>query len=307
MNNLLILILTIILLLIIRIIFLKTNIGNSSIEGFDNSESKDKIAFCFLTIDNINKIDIWEEFLRGHEDKYSLYIHPKNPEKVDPKYQSNIIGNLIETKWGEISLVRATMNLFKAAFQNPDNKICVLVSDSCIPLNNFDYIYNELMINKDKSNIISPRNDTPQGYKFRHNALKMKDPNFIQFINFKKSSQWCAINRKSIEFLLTYDYTDLFSLMFAPDEHYFINIFDKFNFPYTTMNITFDNWIEPSEDRQKYKPFPKTYTDITDTDIIKARQSGALFFRKVVKESKVDTNYLFANNIGSPNIKIMYQ
>jgi hypothetical protein len=306
MNNLLILILTITLLLIIRIIFLKTNKDKKKIEGFENPGSTDKIAFCFLTIDNINKIDVWEDFFRGHEDKYSLYIHPKNPEKVDKKYKSNIIGNLIETKWGEISLVRATMNLFKAAFADPDNKLCVLVSDSCIPLNNFDYIYNELMINNDGDNIISLRNDTPQGYKIRHNSLKMKNPNFIKFINFKKSSQWCAINRKSIDFLLTYDYTDLFSLMFAPDEHYFINIFDKFNIPYKIMNITYDNWKEPSDDKEKYKAFPKIYTNINDTDIIKARQTGALFFRKVVKESKLDINYLLSNNIGSPNIKTMY-
>ncbi len=70
------------------------------------------------------------------------------------------------------------------------------------------------------------------------------------------------------------------------------------------MNITHDNWIDPSND-SKYKPFPKTYTEISDTDIIKARQTGALFFRKVVKETKVDTNYLLGNNVGSPNIRIM--
>jgi len=296
------LIITAIILLVLRIIFLKFK--NETKENFENPSTSDKIAFCFLTIDNIHKAELWEDFFKGHEDKYSIYLHPKNPEKVDPAYKKYILGNLVETKWGDISLVRATLNLFREAYKNQNNKICVLVSDSCIPLNNFDYIYNELMVNKDQSNIISIRNDTPQGYKYRHNSLKLKDPDFIPFINFKKCSQWCAINRKTIDFLLKYDYTDSFSLMFAPDEHYFINMFDKFKIPYNIMNITHDNWLEPSTDT-KYKPFPKTYTEISDTDIIKARQSGSLFFRKVVKETKLDTNYLFGNNIGSPNVRIM--
>mgnify|MGYP000223743036 FL=1 len=178
------LIITAIILLVLRIIFLKFK--NETKENFENPSTSDKIAFCFLTIDNIHKAELWEDFFKGHEDKYSIYLHPKNPEKVDPAYKKYILGNLVETKWGDISLVRATLNLFREAYKNQNNKICVLVSDSCIPLNNFDYIYNELMVNKDQSNIISIRNDTPQGYKYRHNSLKLKDPDFIPFINFKK-------------------------------------------------------------------------------------------------------------------------
>ena len=242
-NQVLVIVLIILLLVFIRFIILKTNNGNDEdgIEKFENQNSLDKIAFCFLTIDNIHKLEVWEQFFKGNEDKYSIYIHPKNPEKVSNKYKKNIIGNLVETKWGDVSLVRATLNLFKAAYQDPQNKMFVLVSDSCIPLNNFDFIYNELIVRKNKSNIISIRNDTPQGYKFRHNALKNKDPNFLPFINFKKCSQWCAINRDTIKKLINDDYTALYSLMFAPDEHYFVNIFDKFNIPYYIMNITNDN------------------------------------------------------------------
>jgi hypothetical protein len=186
MEKIQIIILTVILLVLIRsIILIITKNSTNYIEKFENQSAPDKIAFCFLTIDNIHKLDVWEQFFKGNEDKYSIYIHPKNPENVSNKYKKNIIGNLVETKWGDVSLVRATLNLFKAAYQDPQNKMFVLVSDSCIPLNNFDFIYNELIVRKNKSNIISIRNDTPQGYKFRHNALKNKDPNFLPFINFK--------------------------------------------------------------------------------------------------------------------------
>lgn len=281
----------IILLLLIFIRFIILNNQQNEIEKFTNPNNTDKIAFCFLTIDNINKSDVWEEFFKGNEDKYSVYMHPKNPENISDEYKKYIINDLVETKWGDVSLVRATLNLFKAAFQDPKNKMFVLVSDSCIPIYNFNYIYNELMINRNKSNIISIKSSTPQEYQYRHNALQTSDPNFLPLDNFKKCSQWCAINRNSIEKIINVDYTDLYSSMPAPDEHYFINICDKFNIPYQNMTITFDNWKDPSI--SKYRIFPKTYLDVNKGDINKAREEGTLFFRKVVSETKVNITELF--------------
>jgi len=41
-----------------------------------------KIAFLFLTLSNPNFPDIWDKYFKGNEDKYSIYIHPKNPNEV---------------------------------------------------------------------------------------------------------------------------------------------------------------------------------------------------------------------------------
>ena len=77
-----------------------------------------KIAFLFLTLDNPNFPKIWNSYFRGHKDKYSIYIHPKFPEKVTWK-KKDIIHNLHETAWGFIT--RSYIELLKEAFKDSDN------------------------------------------------------------------------------------------------------------------------------------------------------------------------------------------
>ena len=77
-----------------------------------------KIAFLFLTLDNVNFPKIWDEYFKGHENKYNIYIHPKYPEKVF-WHKENIIKNLKETAWGFIT--KAYIELMKAALEDKDN------------------------------------------------------------------------------------------------------------------------------------------------------------------------------------------
>ena len=80
-----------------------------------------KIAFLFLTIDNVRIPKIWEYYFKDNYDKLNIYCHPKNPEKVTIEWQKrNIINNLTNTKWGHFT--NAILNLFKAALKNKDNK-----------------------------------------------------------------------------------------------------------------------------------------------------------------------------------------
>ena len=79
------------------------------------------IAFCFLTVDNLNKPDIWEHFFKNvNKDKYNIYIHNKNNFKG--KFDRYKIDNICETEWGSVSLVRATLKLFEEAFKDNKNK-----------------------------------------------------------------------------------------------------------------------------------------------------------------------------------------
>lgn len=50
-----------------------------------------KIAFLFLTIDNPHFPKLWDSYFRGNKEKYTLYIHPKNREKVTWKNKNIII------------------------------------------------------------------------------------------------------------------------------------------------------------------------------------------------------------------------
>jgi hypothetical protein len=200
-----------------------------------NIDKNSKIAFCFLTMGDIHQLNVWKDFFKGHENEYNIYIHPKFANKVSNSFKKYIIKKRLDTKWGDISLVNATIELFRAAYKDPTNKFFVLISDSCIPLYNFDFIYNYIL--STNSNICPIMYFEPPKLKYRYTALK--DINFIPYKKFQKTSQWCIMKRDAVEFLIDQDnnYTDLYSNMFAPDEHYFINMFDKFHIKYINKSI----------------------------------------------------------------------
>ncbi|KAH9798525.1 hypothetical protein KPL71_000038 [Citrus sinensis] len=72
-----------------------------------------KVAFMFLTPGNLPFENLWEKFFH--------------------------------VAWGRISMLDAEKRLLAHALLDPDNQQFVLLSDSCIPLHNFDYVYNYLM------------------------------------------------------------------------------------------------------------------------------------------------------------------
>ena len=41
-----------------------------------------KIAFLFLTLDNINWPQFWNNYIIKNKDYLNIYVHPKNPEKI---------------------------------------------------------------------------------------------------------------------------------------------------------------------------------------------------------------------------------
>ena len=77
-----------------------------------------KIGFCFLVYNTIYNKDLWDQFFgRANASDYGIYVHPKYPtRKYDIPRKSQIISETIDTKWGDISLVKATHLLFEKAF-----------------------------------------------------------------------------------------------------------------------------------------------------------------------------------------------
>jgi len=281
-----------IILILIVLIFAGTVKTKNLKEGFEGEPARDKIAFCFLTVGDNHKYQIWEKFLKGKEGLYNIYVHPKHPDRVKSFFKNHIIPGYdhVQTKWGDISLVKATLKLFKTALADPSNKMFVLVSDSCIPIYNFDHIYNELI--SSQTNIISPHSQQNQYTILRYNQIK--DKKFLPKSKFRKVSQWLAVNQETAHFLVTTNHTNQYQNMFCPDEHYFANVLDKYNKPYEKRKLNFDNWDDPSLD-PRFRPYPKTYTEISSSDLKKVRSSGALFFRKIISETKVNLQDLFEN------------
>ena len=91
------------------------------------------ICLLFLTYSNITHIDAYDSYLEN----CNIYIHPKYPENVVSSLKKYIIPTLIETKWGDKSIIHATLELLKESYKNNDNKWFILCSEDMFPLVNY--------------------------------------------------------------------------------------------------------------------------------------------------------------------------
>jgi hypothetical protein len=244
-----------------------------------------KIAFCFLTIGNIKQPKLWYKFFKGHEDKCNIYIHNKNNfvDKQD-KFHKFSLKQRVPTRWGHISLVEATLLMFKQAFiSDKENTFFILLSDSCIPLYNFDYIYEK--ISKVNNNII---NVIPNRQIGRFSSFR--NPQFFEKKTFFKQEQWICLHRITLKMYLdSLYYLNVFGNSFdVPDEHYFINIAYKHKISFISQPITFTNWKDNDSGNH-----PKLYNKLTVDEIesIKKENPTVFFMRKISSDCKLP-NYL---------------
>jgi hypothetical protein len=215
MNNKLYLILFILVLAIIIFFIYKNNI-----ESFESNKiNNKKIAFCFLIYDSINHEKLWYEFFRNiNKDKYNIYIHYKENKPLEyfEEYKINE-EDIIETEWCKNSLVKAQIKLYEYAMRDKENYKMIMVSNSCIPLKNFDYIYN--FLTKDNYGYY---NEMPFGFFIR----KYLEYSFYNnFSNINKASQWSIINRQiAYTFINSKNINKLKRTnLICPDEIFFIS------------------------------------------------------------------------------------
>ncbi len=270
------------------IIFLIIYLHLKKNDNFTNLNSEKKIAFLFLITDIINKEDLWYDFFKNiDQNKYSIYIHYKTNDQL--KYFNDYkIKNIIETKWADISLVKAEQNLLKEALKDDNNYKFIFVSGSCIPIKDFNYIYDFL---------------TRDNYSYFNNMIKRQ--------NIYKTFQWCILNREHAE-IIGKDITEInkYNDTRAPDETYILTTLKKLNDKNIIINMspdTFttyanwgDGWIIFNDDfSNKYKKFnsdvqkqfmfinkyPYNYTNINDTELkYLVNDTKCLFMRKITKD-----------------------
>jgi len=247
-----------------------------------------KIAFLFLIYDILNLEELWRIFfLNLDKNKYTIYIHFKN--NVSLKYfEQYKLKNCIETKYADISLVCAQNILLEEALKDKNNEHFIFLSNSCVPFKNFEFIYNKLSIDKSYFNIIPQEQCFPRCDYLLNNIEKK---------NIQKSSQWCILNRKHSEIIISYpnsEYIKLYKNIYAPDEICYITIIFINNLQeeiITTPNsannaTTFTNW-----EGMDYA-FPsnrglKNYTFISEEEIHHLINSDCLFGRKFNRDCLV--------------------
>jgi hypothetical protein len=240
-----------------------------------------KIAFCFLIYDSINQEELWYTFFKNVDmNKYNIYIHFKYNKQLQ-YFEKYKLDNCIQTKYAHISLVHAHNVLFKKAFEDGCYKM-INLSQACVPLKSFDYIYN--FLTKDD---LCHFNIAPHSSCFPrcNNLLKYYDRQNIQ-----KSSEWFILNRKICKLVIDYDKTLIntqYSCIKCPEEHYFITTVFANNLQseiITTPNLandatTFTNWNDMNYKYISEKDL-KNYSYIAEEELIYLLDSKCLFGRK---------------------------
>jgi len=190
------------------------------------TSNKDKIAFMFLTKGNLHQPSLIYEFLKEGKDKCNIYAHTKDVKSIDQDFLLKAqIPEKVETEWGKIGLVKATIALLKEALKDPTNKYFYLLSESCIPLYPFDIVYTKIVSQNNKSwiqKIMTYQTSRQKKYDTLKNPEKIGIHNLD---DFHLCSQWMILSRKHAELVVTHDYTNtIFKDAHIPDECYFINV-----------------------------------------------------------------------------------
>ncbi|KAK8545364.1 hypothetical protein V6N12_026200 [Hibiscus sabdariffa] len=151
-----------------------------------------KIAFLFLTPGTLPFEALWAKFFQGHEGRFSVYVHAS---KEKPVHTSQYFkGRDIHSEsvvWGKISMVDAERRLLAQALLDPDNQQFVLLSESCIPLQNFDYVYNYLTLTN--VSFIDCFEDLGPHGSGRYSEHMMPE---VEKKDFRKGSQWFSLKRQ---------------------------------------------------------------------------------------------------------------
>ncbi|KAG7020925.1 hypothetical protein SDJN02_17613, partial [Cucurbita argyrosperma subsp. argyrosperma] len=151
-----------------------------------------KIAFLFLTPGSLPFEKLWDNFFKGHEEKFSIYIHASKEKPVHvSRYFAGRETHSDEVIWGKISMVDAERRLLANALHDPDNQHFVLLSDSCVPLHNFDYIY-QYLINTNLSYVDCFKDPGPHG-NGRYSKHMLPE---IEMKDFRKGAQWFSMKRQ---------------------------------------------------------------------------------------------------------------
>jgi hypothetical protein len=280
--------------------------------------SKNKIAFLFLIIDNPNFPEIWDYYFKGHEDKYTIYIHPKYPASHTWK-PDRIIENLQPTGWGFI--VDAYMELFKVAYKDTSNIKFVTISESCVPIKSFDKFYESVIKENPTKSLIKMMKISKYDYEVRLSAqIKKKFKNHL----IKHYARMCLQRNHISQLIKSEQNVKIFGKMHVGDE-FFLSTITPIN-NYLDFAVTHDDWdyveklkknikneikllYEEQENnlkkidntnkikvlKEKYDDIaknPKTITVLSEEDIENIKKTKSFFYRKFSKESDIK-NYIF--------------
>ena len=235
-----------------------------------------KIALCFMVYDRFENIKVWNAWLKNKEDKFNIYIHSVSDiiENLESKF---IKISTVETGYGKIGLVNATILLFEEAFKNPENVKFVLLSGTCVPVKKFSYVYD--FLTKDDNSYIDV---FKKGVFPRYDLIK----NYYREEHILKHSAWVILNRKYTKHFMEkrLEIYEKFKDVDFPDETVFATELSSFFNNENVINIdtTYCNWSD--------RGLLSNYKIISSKEMNSILNSHSLFARKFRERCLVDTH-----------------
>lgn len=225
-----------------------------------------KIAFMFLSPGSLPFEKLWDKFFHGHEGRFSVYVHASKEKPVhSSRYFVNSEIRSDQVAWGKISMIDAERRLLANALKDPDNQHFILLSDSCVPLHPFDYVYNYL-IYTNISYIDCFEDPGPHG-NGRYSEHMLPE---IEMKDFRKGAQWFSMKRQhALIVLADYLYYSKFRNYCKPgmdgrncyaDEHYlptFFHIVDPGGI--ANWSVTHVDWSEGKWHPKAYRAQDVSY------------------------------------------------
>ncbi|XP_009145487.1 glycosyltransferase BC10 [Brassica rapa] len=231
-----------------------------------------KMAFMFLTKGPLPFAPLWERFFKGHEGIYSIYVHTLPDYKSDFPSSSVFYRRQIPSQhvaWGEMSMCEAERRLLANALLDISNEWFVLLSEACIPLRGFEFIYN--YVSKSRYSFMgSADEDGPYGRGRYSYAMGPE----VQLSQWRKGSQWFEINRELALYIVEdIIYYHKFKEFCRPpcyvDEHYFPTMLSiRYSHLLAKRTLTWTDW-------SKGGPHPTTFGKSVITEMfLKMIQKG---------------------------------
>ncbi|CAL5206776.1 unnamed protein product [Lathyrus oleraceus] len=181
---------------------------------------KPKIAFLFLTNSNLSFAPLWEKFFAGNNHLFNIYIHADPTSSVASPggvFHNRFISSQITQRASPTLISAARRLLASALLDDPLNQYFTLISQHCIPLLSFRFVYNSLFTNQLKllQSFANYNNFTYPYPSFIE--ILSEDPNLndrynargenallpeIVFEDFRVGSQFFTLNRKHARFVV---------------------------------------------------------------------------------------------------------
>ena len=264
-----------------------------------------KVAFLALTYDRFQNEELMQKFFsKKASHLYSLYIHNKH-ELIDSVFSRNCLprDQIVDTKWGSYSLVRAAVRLMLHALKDPDNEYFVLISDSHCPLYCMEEMYSVIERNFAKLSFSDQPREKSIAKKRFLNSLDKRRLDYcpLDKESGKFASQFFICRRSDAQAFVDSEpklrkWFDQ-NCVAIQDETYFYSLADYLKLDYQVKGCCHFNWYLPSKKgfvEYGIREYPKTYSKIPNKMIdILRNQYQYLFVRKICGETKIDQNYLF--------------